>query len=64
MAIEPVRGAERLLALLPHRALLLETSAPTDLLQVSSLPFLRLRRPPGWHSLDATAERLLDALAA
>lgn len=63
MAIESVRGAERLLALIPHRALLLKTSAPTELLELSSLPFLRLRRPRGWDSLGETVERLLDAVA-
>jgi hypothetical protein len=64
VAVEPVRGAERLLALLPHRALLLETSAPADLLELGALPFLRLDRPRGWQSLEETADRLLDALAA
>jgi hypothetical protein len=64
VTVDPVRGAERLLALLPHRALLLETSAPTDLLELGSLPFLQLRRPKGWHSLEETADRLLDTLAA
>jgi hypothetical protein len=63
VSVEPVRGAERLLALVPHRALLLETSAPADLLELSSLPFLRLRRPRGWDSLADTVERLLEALA-
>jgi hypothetical protein len=63
VSVEPVRGAERLLALIPHRALLLETSTPADLLELSALPFLRLRRPRCWNSLGATVERLLHALA-
>jgi hypothetical protein len=62
VAIERVQGAERLLALLPHRALMLETSAPADLLDLSSLPFLRLWRPHGWHSLEETGARLIDAV--
>jgi hypothetical protein len=64
VALEPVRGAERLLALVPHRALLLETNAPADLLRLSSLPFLRLRRPHDWSSLEETADLLLGAPAA
>ena len=64
LAIEPVRGSERLLALVPHRALLLETNAPADLLDFSSLPFLQFRRPRRWDSLKETTQRLVDALAA
>jgi hypothetical protein len=64
VALEPVHGAERLLALVPHRALLLESNAPADLLDLSSLPFLRLRRPHDWASLEETADVLLHALAA
>jgi hypothetical protein len=64
LTIEPVRGSERLLALVPHRALLLETNAAADLLDLSSLPFLQLRRPRRWGSLAETTERLVDALGA
>lgn len=64
VSVEQVRGSRRLLALIPHRALLLETNAPADLLELSSLPFLQLRRPRGWASLQETTERLMDELAA
>lgn len=63
LAVEHVRGSQRLLALVPHRALLLETNAPADLLELSSLPFLRIRRPRGWSSLEQTTARLMDELA-
>jgi hypothetical protein len=64
VSVERIRGSKRLLALIPHRALLLETNAPADLLDLSSLPFLHLRRPHGWASLEETTERLVDELAA
>jgi hypothetical protein len=63
LAIERLRGSMRLLTLMPHRALLLESNAPADLLELSSLPFVEVRRPHGWRSLEETTERLLDALA-
>jgi hypothetical protein len=63
LVVERLRGSRRLLALIPHRALLLESSAPGDLLELSSLPFVEVRRPRGWRSLAETTERLLDALA-
>lgn len=63
LAIEHVRGSQRLLTLIPHRALLLETNAPADLLELSSLPFLQVRRPRGWRSLEETTQRLMGVLA-
>jgi hypothetical protein len=57
-------GAERLLALVPHRALLLETNAPNNLLDLSSLPILRLRRPHDFSSLEETVDVLLGGIAA
>jgi hypothetical protein len=58
VAIEPVRGAERLLALLPHRAVLLAPPAPAALVELSSRPVWRLRRPRDPGSLPEVAERL------
>jgi hypothetical protein len=63
LVIEQVRGSRRLLTLIPHRALLLETNAPADLLELSSLPFLQVRRPRGWRWLEETTTRLMDELA-
>ena len=63
LAVELLQGSKRLLTLIPHRALLLESNAPADLLELSSLPFVEVRRPHGWRSLEETTERLLDALA-
>jgi hypothetical protein len=63
LAVEQLRGSKRLLTLIPHRALLLESNAPADLLELSSLPFVQVRRPRGWRSLKETTERLLAELA-
>ncbi len=63
LAVEQLRGSKRLLTLIPHRALLLESNAPADLLELSSLPFVQVRRPRGWRSLEETTERLLAELA-
>jgi len=59
--LEPVLGSERLLALLPHRAVRLEPPAPADLVELSSRPVWRLRRPRRPDALPAVAE-LLAAL--
>jgi hypothetical protein len=64
LAIEPVRGSERMLALIPYRAVALEPRAPQDLMALASLPVWRLRRPREWQSLVPAAERLLEAIGA
>ena len=63
LAVQALRGADRMLALLPFRSVQLAPGAPADLVDLSSLPVLRLRRPRRWHALDAAADRLLDAIA-
>jgi hypothetical protein len=63
VAVEPVRGADRLRALLPHRGVFLEPAVPAALVRFSALPHLRLVRPRGWDSLPDAADRLLDAVA-
>jgi hypothetical protein len=63
LTVERLRGSQRLLTLIPHRALLLESSAPADLLELSSLPFVEIRRPRGWGTLEETTERLMAELA-
>ena len=62
MALEPLRGPERLLALLPHRSVQLEPPSPAELIALSSLPVVRFTRPRRWDQLGAGAERLLAAL--
>lgn len=62
VAVEALRGPERMLALLPFRSVQLAPGAPQDLMDFSSLPVLRLRRPRRWDALDTAADRLLDAL--
>ena len=62
VAVDPVRGAERLTALIPHRSVRLEPPRPEALMELASLPMLRLRRPRRWDSLPHAAERLLAAI--
>ena len=62
VAVEALRGPERMLALLPFRSVQLAPTAPRDLVDFSSLPVLRLRRPRRWDALDAAADRLLAAV--
>jgi hypothetical protein len=63
LAVEPVRGPDRLLALPPHRSVQLAPAAPETLLALSSLPVWRFRRPRRWDAIGDGAERLLAALA-
>lgn len=63
VAVEPVRGAARLPALIPHRGVRIEPPRPEALLEYAALPHLVLRRPPGWASLSDGVERLLEAVA-
>ena len=62
VAVEHVRGAERLTTLIPHRSVRLEPPRAGALLELASLPVLRLRRPRRWASLGHAAERLLAAI--
>jgi hypothetical protein len=63
VAVEPVRGSERLMALMPHRGVRLEPAIPAALVRLSGLPHLRLTRPRDWGSMGEVADRLLAALA-
>ena len=63
VAVEPVRGAERLTALIPHRSVRLEPPRAGALVELASLPVLRLRRPRRWDSLPHAADRLLAAIS-
>jgi hypothetical protein len=62
VAVEALRGPERMLALLPFRSVQLVPGAPGDLVDLSSLPVLRLSRPRRWAALDVAADRLLAAI--
>jgi hypothetical protein len=64
LAVEPLRGPERLLVLLPHRTVRLTPPSPADTLDLSSLPVWRLSRPRSWDALPDAANLLLDKLAA
>jgi hypothetical protein len=63
VGVDALRGAERMLALLPFRSVQLTPGVPQHLVDLSSLPTLRLRRPRRWDALDAAADRLLDAIS-
>jgi hypothetical protein len=63
VAVERLRGAERLRTLLPHRGVRLMPSDPGALIGLTALPHLRLTRPRSWASLDDAADRLLGAIA-
>jgi len=62
VAVEPVRGANRMLTLIPHRSVRLEPPAAGALIELASLPVLALRRPRSWDSLAAATERLMVAI--
>jgi len=62
LALERLRGAERLLALLPGRTVQVPPTRPGDMVDLSSLPVWRLRRPRRWDALPDAATLLLDAL--
>jgi hypothetical protein len=63
VGVDALRGAERMLALLPFRSVQLAPGVPEHLVDLSSLPTLRLRRPRRWDALDGAADRLLDAIS-
>jgi hypothetical protein len=63
VAVEPIRGAARLHALLPHRGVFLTPAKPAVLVELTGLPHLRLTRPRDWDSLPEAADRLLDAVS-
>jgi hypothetical protein len=63
VSVEPLRGAARLPALIPHRGVRLEPPRPESLIEYAALRHLVLHRPPGWGSLREGVERLLDAIA-
>jgi hypothetical protein len=62
VAVDALRGPERMLALLPFRSVQLEPGAPQALVDFGALPVLRLRRPRRWDALDKARSRLLAAI--
>lgn len=63
VSVEEVRGAERMLALLPFRSVRLTPEEPRALIDLGSLPMLRLRRPRRWDTLREAGRRLVGAIA-
>jgi hypothetical protein len=64
IAVEPIRGSDRLPALIPHRGVRLPPLDPAVLVHFSALPHLRFIRPRDWNALPGATARLLDAIAA
>jgi hypothetical protein len=62
VAVDVLRGPDRMLALLPFRSVQLAPGAPADLIDFGALPVLRLRRPRRWDALNEAAGRLLAVL--
>jgi hypothetical protein len=63
IGVDTLRGPERMLALMPFRSVRVSPERPADLIALSGLPVLRLRRPRRWERLDEAARRLLGAIA-
>jgi hypothetical protein len=62
VAVEPVRGSDRLMALIPHRSVRLEPPDAGALVELASLPVLAFRRPRRWDALPEAVERLVAAI--
>jgi hypothetical protein len=62
IAVDPLVGPDRLLALMACRSVRVEPDAPEALIELSSLPVWRLRRPREWDALPEAAARLVDVL--
>jgi hypothetical protein len=64
LSFEPLRGVERLLALMPARSVRRAPLQPADLIDLSSLPVWRLRRPRRWDALADAGALMVDALGS
>lgn len=62
VAVRAIRGSERLRTLLPHRGARLPPPDPLALVELSAMPFLQLRRPRRWSSLQDAMRGLLNAV--
>ncbi len=61
--LRPLQGAERLRALLQHRALRIVPGGPSALLDLAGRPFLEFCRPRRWSEIEKASELLLEALS-
>jgi hypothetical protein len=64
LAFEPLRGVERLMALLPGRSVRRPPPHPAQLVDLSSLPVWRLRRPHRWDALADAGALMLETLGS
>lgn len=61
-SLTPIRGADRLRALVPHRAVRLLPADPAALVVLSALPCFQLTRERAWSSLPPTTRLLVEQL--
>ncbi len=61
-SLTPIRGADRLRQVVPHRAVRLLPADPAALVALSALPCLQLRRERAWSSLATTTQLLAEQL--
>lgn len=59
-SLTPIRGADRLRAVIAHRAVRLLPADPAALVALSALPCFELRRERVWSSLPATTQLLVE----
>jgi hypothetical protein len=64
VSFEPLRGVERLMALLPGRSVRRPPPHPAQLVDLSSLPVWRLRRPHRWDALGVAGALMLETLGS
>ena len=62
-SLHALKGAARLQAILPHRAVRLAPNDPGTLVQLSALPCYELSRPRAWSSLPGAADLLAQSLS-
>jgi len=62
VSVGPVKVADRLKRILPHRGLTIPEKDDGKWLDLIARPMLELRRPKSWSSLDLAMSRLLEAL--
>jgi hypothetical protein len=63
LEIERLPGSRRVARLAAHRGVRLQPVEAASLLELATLPAWELRRPQGWDSLSAAAQRLLESIS-
>ncbi len=63
IGLDELHGPERMLALMPFRSVRVAPDRPESLIELSSLPVWRLRRPRRWEALAEAGRRLLGTIS-